>query len=121
LGTGTPRAAASGLGVLCLLIPLGARLVRSARTSADRATVERQFQTMYVLGLLGVALYFVQSDVPALLGRKALETNYPKLAVACGAVWPVLWAAAVFAIVPMELAYAPMARAPRVEHLRVRA
>ncbi|HEX2659064.1 MAG TPA: Gldg family protein, partial [Polyangia bacterium] len=121
LGTGTGRTAASGLGVLFLLVPLFARLVRSARTSADRAIVERQFQSMYVLGLLAIALYFVQSDVPALLGRKALESNYPKLATALGAVWPALWAAAVFALIPMELAYAPMVRAPRVEHQRVRA
>jgi hypothetical protein len=121
IGTGTGRAGASGLGVLCLLGALVARLARAARTTPDRATVERQFQFMYVLGLLSIALYFVQSDVPALRGGKALEVTSPKLATALGAVWPAVWAAALLAIIPMEVAYAQMARAPRVEHLRVRA
>lgn len=121
IGTGTARAGASGLGVLFLLIALVARLARAIRATPDRAAVERQFQFMYVLGLLAVALYFVQSDVPALRGGKALEITSPKLATALGAVWPAIWAAAVLAIVPMEVAYAQMARAPRVEHLRVRA
>jgi hypothetical protein len=76
---------------------------------------------MYALGLLAVALYFVQSDVPALRGGKLLEATWPKLATALGAIWPVLWCAAAFAILPMELAYAPMSRAPLVEIGRVRA
>jgi len=121
IGTGGSRAAASGLGVLLLLVALVARLVRGARTTADRAIVERKFQAMYALGLLAVALYFVQSDVPALRGGKPLEATSPKLATALAALWPAVWATAMFAIVPMELAYAQLARAARVEHLRVRA
>ena len=121
IGTGSSRAVASGLGVLLLLVALLARLVRGARTTPDRAIVERKFQAMYALGLLAVALYFVQSDVPALRGGKPLDATYPKLATALAALWPAVWAAAMFAIVPMELAYAQLARAARVEHLRVRA
>lgn len=121
VGTGTSRAAASILGVLCLLVAMGARLVRGAGATPDRRAVERQFQSMYVLGLLAVALYFAQSDVPALRGGKALDVTSPKLATVLAALWPVLWATAAFAILPMELAYAPMRRAPRVEQGRVRA
>lgn len=121
IGTGSSRAVASGLGVLLLLVALVARLVRGGRASPDRATVERKFQAMYALGLLAVALYFVQSDVPGLRGGKPLDATYPKLATALAALWPAVWAAAVFAILPMELSYAQMARAARVEHLRVRA
>ncbi len=55
----------------------GAR--RGARSSRQ---VEQKFQAMYALGLLAVALYFVQSDVPALRGGKALEATSPKLATA---------------------------------------
>ena len=121
IGTGSSRAAASGLGVLLLVVALVARLARSGRATPGRAAVERKFQAMYALGLLAVALYFVQSDVPALRGGKPLDATYPKLATALAALWPAVWAAAMFAVVPMELAYAEMARAARVEHLRVRA
>jgi len=121
IGTGASRAGASGVGVLLLLVALVARLVRGARTTPDRAAVERKFQAMYALGLLAVALYFVQSDVPALRGGKPLDATYPKLATALAALWPAVWATAMFAIVPMELAYSQLVRAARVEHLRVRA
>jgi hypothetical protein len=121
IGTGKPRAFASGLGIACLLVAMVARMVRGGRTSPDRRAVERYIQSMYALGLLSVALYFVQSDVPALRGGKLLEATWPKLATGLAAVWPALWCAATFAILPMELAYAPMSRAPRVELGRVRA
>jgi len=121
VGSGKPRAVLSVLGVVCLLVAMVARVVRSGKSQPDRRTVERSFQSMYALGLLAVALYFVQSDVPALRGGKLLEATWPKLATALAAVWPAVWCAALFAILPMELAYAPMSRAPRVELGRVRA
>ncbi|MES1157873.1 MAG: DUF4350 domain-containing protein [Haliangium ochraceum] len=121
MATGKPRLVLSVLGVVCLLGAMIARLVRSAKATPDRRAVERYIQSMYALGLLAVALYFVQSDVPALRGGKLLETTWPKLATALAAIWPAVWCAAMFAILPMELAYAPMARAPRVELGRVRA
>ena len=121
IGTGTARGVATGLGVVALLTALIARVVRGSRATPDRAAVERRFTAMYGLGLLALVLYFVQSDVPALAGGSALEAKWPKLATILAAVWPAVWAAAVFAIVPMELAYAPMERASRIEQLRVRA
>jgi hypothetical protein len=121
LGSEKPRAVASILGVGLLLLAMIARVVRAGKSAPDRRAVEQQLQSMYALGLLAVALYFVQSDVPALRGGKLLEATWPKLAIALGAVWPVLWCAAAFAILPMELAYAPMSRAPIVEIGRVRA
>jgi ABC-type uncharacterized transport system len=121
IGNGTGRVAATVLGVLALLVALTARIVRGARVARDRAAVEKRFTTMYGLGLVAVGLYFLQSDLPTLRGGTALEVTWPRLATVIGAVWPTLWAAALFAILPMELAYAPMARAPQVEDLRVRA
>jgi uncharacterized membrane protein len=121
LGTGKSRTIASTAGVVLLLVAMFARVVRAGRVAPDRRAVERYFQSMYALGLLAIALYFVQSDVPALRGGKLLEASWPKLATALAAIWPILWCAAIFAIVPMELAYAPMTRAPRVELGRIRA
>jgi hypothetical protein len=121
IGAGKPRAVASILGIACVLLAMSARAVRGGRAAPDRRAAERYIQSMYALGLLAVAIYFSQSDVPALRGGKLLEATWPKLATVLGALWPVLWCAAVFAILPMELAYAPMSRAPRVELGRVRA
>jgi ABC-type uncharacterized transport system len=121
LGNGRSRAIASIVGIACLLLAMIARMVRGGRATPDRRAVERYIQSMYALGLLAVALYFVQSDVPALRGGKLLETTWPKLATALGALWPAVWCASAFAILAMELAYAPMLRAPRVELRRIRA
>ena len=121
VGTGKPRAVVSIVGVGLLLIAMLARAVRGGRAAPDRRAAERYIQSMYALGLLAVALYFVQSDVPALRGGKALEATWPKLATVLGAIWPAAWCAAAFAVLAMELAYAPMSRAPRVELGRVRA
>jgi ABC-type uncharacterized transport system len=121
IGAGKPRAVASIVGVACVLLAMLARAVRGGRAAPDRRAAERYIQSMYALGLLAVAIYFAQSDVPALRGGKLLEATWPRLATVLGALWPVLWCAAVFAILPMELAYAPMSRAPRVELGRVRA
>ncbi|MBC8131875.1 MAG: hypothetical protein H7X95_02765, partial [Deltaproteobacteria bacterium] len=121
LATGKARAVVSILGLALLVLAMVARVVRGTRTAPDRRAVERYIQSMYALGLLAVALYFVQSDVPALRGGKLLEVSWPKLATVVGTLWPVLWCCATFAILPMELAYAPMSRAPRVEIGRIRA
>lgn len=121
IGAGKPRAVVSILGIVCMLVAMLARVVRSGRATPDRRSVEGTIQAMYALGLLSVALYFVQSDVPALRGAKALAASWPRLATVLGAIWPAMWCAAAFAIVGMELAYAPMSRAPRVEIGRVRA
>jgi len=121
LGAGKPRAVLSIAGGALLLLAMLARIVRSSKSSPDRKSVERSIQSMYALGLLAVAAYFIQSDVPALRGGTNLEATFPKLAVVLAALWPVAWCAAIFAIIPMELAYAPMKRAPKLELGRIRA
>jgi hypothetical protein len=121
LAAGTPRLACSVLGLALLIVAIVARAVRSARVADDRKTVERSIQTMYVVGLVAIIAYFVQSDLPTVLGGSALETRSPRVAVVLAALWPVVWSVAAFAILPMELAYAPMKRATRVETGRIRA
>jgi uncharacterized membrane protein len=121
IAAGAARLVASAAGLLLLFAAIVARAVRSGRTAPDRQAVERSIQTMYVVGLVAVIAYFVQSDLPTLRGGTSLDTRFPKLAVALAALWPVVWCVAAFAILPMELAYAPMQRAPRIETGRVRA
>src|SRR5262249_3720357 len=48
-------------------------------------------------------------------GGHLLETNWPKLATILAALWPGAWAAAAFPVALVELSYAQMAKAPRLE------
>jgi hypothetical protein len=121
IGTGTARGVTTGLGLALVLAAIVIRALRTRAGGADRRTAERSLLGLYALGLLAVVLYFVQSDVPALLlGAKPLEHGSPKLATALAALWPALWIVAAWPILLGELAYASMARAPRVELGRLR-
>ena len=120
IGTGSSRAGATILGVVLVLAAMVVRMVRAGKASPDRRRVERTLLGLYALGLLAILLYFVQSDVPTLRGGKPLEHGYPKLATALGALWPALWLAAAWPIALVELAYANVSRAPRLEVGRIR-
>ena len=120
IGTGKPRLIATVLGLVLVLAAMAVRMMRAGKAPADRRQVERTLLGLYVLGLLSVLVYFVQSDVPTLRGGKPLEHSWPKLATVLGAIWPVLWIAAAWPIALVELAYANMARAPHLEVRRIR-
>jgi hypothetical protein len=120
IGVGSGRAVATGLGLLLVLAAIAARGLRAQSAPADRREVEKILLGLYALGLLAVVLYFVQSDVPTLRGGKPLEHGYPKLAVALAALWPAVFLAAAWPIALVELSYATMARAPRLEVARIR-
>jgi hypothetical protein len=51
---------------------------------------------------------------------KTLEHGWPRLATALAALWPALWLAAAWPIALIEMAYAQVARAPKVEVGRIR-
>ncbi|MGA9523231.1 MAG: Gldg family protein [Myxococcaceae bacterium] len=109
IGTGTARTVLTGLGVAAAVVSTGVRGLRVVRSSGDRRRVERTLLGFAVLGLVALALYFVQS-----------ESTSPKLAAALGALWPVVMALAVIPSFLAELAFSSMARAPEVELGRVR-
>jgi hypothetical protein len=120
IGAGGGRAVAT-IGGLCLV--LAAMVVRFGRArgaAPDRRQVEQRLLGLYGLGLLAVALYFVQSDLPTLWKGKALELSWPRLATVLAALWPAIWAAAAWPIALVEVAYAQVARAPRIELGRIR-
>jgi hypothetical protein len=120
IGTGKPRLVATLAGLVLVLAAMAVRMMRAGKTPADRREVERTLLGLYALGLLSVLVYFVQSDVPTLRGGKPLEHSWPKLATALGALWPALWIVAGWPIALVELSYANMARAPRLEVRRIR-
>jgi len=120
IGSGGSRIVATILGLLLALAAVLARVLRARQAPADRQRVELLLTRLYCLGLLAVALYFVQSDLPTMRGGKLLEVKYPYLATALGAMWPAVWAAAAFPIALIEMALAQMAKAPRLESGRIR-
>jgi hypothetical protein len=120
IATGGSRGVATVAGLLCVLGAMAARLVRAREAAPDRQRVERTLLGLYAVGLVAVVLYFFQSDLPTLRGHHALERSWPKLANDLGTLWPAIWAAAAFPIAFVEMAYAQMAKAPRLEEGRVR-
>jgi O-antigen/teichoic acid export membrane protein len=121
IGAGTSRGVATILGLVMVFAAMGVRAARARSAAPDRAQVERTLLGFYALGLGAVVLYFVQSDLPTVLwAGKPLEHGWPRLATVLGALWPPIWLAAASPIALIELAYAQVARAPRIEVGRVR-
>jgi hypothetical protein len=119
IGAGNARGLCTVLGLVSVLAAMAARFVRAGKAAPDRQRVERILLGLYGLGLFAVLLYFVQSDLPALRGGRPLEHNWPKLATALAALWPAIWAVAAWPIGLVEMAYAQMAKAPRLETGRI--
>ncbi len=120
---GTARLVASGLGALLVVLAAALRWRRvpaPGKEEAQRRDVERLLLGLHGLSALGLACYFLQSDAFARVAGQALEVGSPRLAGALGALWPAVVAASVFPTLLVELAYAAMARAPRLEVDRVR-
>jgi hypothetical protein len=120
IGAGRARTVLTTLGFLVVLAAMAARFVRSRQTTPDRAYVERTLLGLYALGLAAVLLYVVQSDLWAAAFGKPLEKNWPRLSTALAALWPAVWLVAAWPILLVEMAYAQIARAPRLELGRIR-
>ncbi|HVZ74201.1 MAG TPA: Gldg family protein [Polyangia bacterium] len=122
-GAATSRSVCLVLGFLAIVGAMLGRLgrLRAFRaTSPDRADAEKLILRLYGAGVLAVILYCIQSDLPTLRGHLPLEHGSPKLATTLGALWPALWIAAAWPVALVELAYAQLAKAPRIETGRIR-
>jgi hypothetical protein len=117
IGSGTAtRFVADGAGLLLVAVAMVVRARRAAGAGEDRRVAERMLLRLYLMGLAAVVAYAIQSDLPTLReGGHLLETSSPKLATVLGALWPALWAAAAIPVALVEMAYAQMAKAPRLE------
>ncbi len=118
--SGNPRMV-TGLGAVMVVIALVLRVLRLKAAKGAERTIERRVLDTYLLGVLGLLLYFVQSDLAQFLfGGKAMEHGWPRLATVFGALWPALIAASLLPMLLVEMAYASVARAERLEAGRVR-
>lgn len=122
---GTPQTARlvlDGAGAAAILWALAARTANWLRAEAERRSVEGRILASYAVGAVSLLLYALQADPlwkkhQALLGlEKALAE---RIRVALGVLWPVVWASAILPLLFMEVSYASMARAPRIEKRRV--
>jgi hypothetical protein len=122
VGSGAPgsRSFAVLLGLGMIIGSMVARILRARNAATDRQMAERLLLRLYGLGLLAVTLYFVQSDLPTLRGARPLEHSWPRLATALSALWPAVWIAAAWPIALCEMAYAQIAKAPRLETGRIK-
>lgn len=121
MAAGRWRTILSGLGVLLVVAALALRALRVAGASGDTRWVERRALDGMALVAAAVLLYFVQSDAFSFaFGGKAMPAAWPRLAVAAAVLWPALWLAGSLSLLLVELSYASMQRAPRLETGRVR-
>ncbi|NTX04806.1 Gldg family protein [Myxococcus sp. CA040A] len=120
LGVGTGRAAFSGLGAVAAVGAVIWRFARSRGTGADRRTVDVWVLGLYGLGLLALALYFLQSDVGTALFGGPLSQKAPKLAVMLAALFPALLTCCLVPLALVETAAQAMTRAPVLETGRAR-
>lgn len=120
IGSGTSRTIATSLGLLLVLGAMVTRFVRAGKASPDRRKLEQTLLALYALGLGAVVLYGMQSDLWASAFGTSLERNWPKLSTVLSVLWPVVWIAAAWPILLVELSHAEMARAPRLELNRIR-
>jgi hypothetical protein len=119
-GGGASRAVLTLGGLALVAAAMLTRARRASQATAERRQAERLLLGLYGLGLFAVALYFAQSDLPTLRGGLPLEHSSPKLATVLSALWPAVWIAAAWPIALIEMAYAQMTKAPRLEMGRLK-
>lgn len=120
LGVGTGRTVLSWAGAAMVVGALAWRLSRLRSAPVDRRVVERWVLGLYGLGLLAVVLYFLQSDVGAVLFGAPLSQGSPRLAVVLAALFPALLVSSLLPLALVETASAAMVRAPVLESGRAR-
>ncbi len=112
---------ASIVGALAVTGGLAWRLRRARTRPPAERPAERSLATLYALGTAALILYFLNSDLLALVGGKTLEQRLPRVAGIITALWPALWLAATLPVVLVELALGSMGRAPLLDQGRTRA
>ena len=120
IGAGGSRTVATVIGLVLVIGAMAVRFMRAGKASTDRRKLEHTLLALYAVGLGAVLLYVIQSDLWASAFKQPLERNWPKLSTVLSALWPVVWVTAAWPILLVELAYAEMARAPRLELGRIR-
>ncbi|QRK13400.1 Gldg family protein [Archangium violaceum] len=116
------RLVLSGSGLTLVGLAVAWRVSRVVRTSGVARVLERWLLGLFLLGGLGLSLYFLQSDAAAFLVPVAsLKRRVPELTGVLRALFPALLVTALFPLALVELAAASMARGPVLVPGRLRA
>lgn len=114
----TLRGVFTGLGAALAVVALLLRLSK-AREAGSAGAIHRTFALLHGLTLVSLLLYFLRSDLFTKLTGASLLSSSPKLAGALGALWPAVLVLSLFPTLLMELAFASMRKAPKLEAGRV--
>ncbi len=120
-GAGLERLVLSGFGLALVVLAGVWRVARVLRTAGDWRVLERWLLGLFLLGGLGLVLYFLQSDAGTSVLGMSLKKQAPRVAVVLAALFPALIASTLLPLALVELAVAAMARGPVLETGRVRA
>lgn len=112
---GHAASTATVLGLVAIAVAIGLGIGQGKGRPAGMI-----LPALYGVGLLALLLYFCRATLPALLGRRPLETSMPRLDGVLGALWPAVLLAGALSVLLVELSYASMARAPLVDARRLR-
>jgi hypothetical protein len=121
LEVGKPSAVMTVLGLLLVVGAFGWRLylARSARPHGRPA--EQWLALLSALGMVALALYFLNSNLTFQLTGHTFEQRWPRLSGMVGALWLALLVAGTLPMLFGELSLATMKRAPVLDLGRVRA
>ncbi|MEW5740232.1 MAG: Gldg family protein [Myxococcota bacterium] len=115
----TGRAVVTSLGVLLVTASFVVRLVWTRQNEGDARRIHRWLASFSGLSLGALVLYAAQSDLYTRAMGASLESGSPKLAGVLAALWPAVLVTALAPTLLMELSFASMARAPKLEAGRV--
>jgi hypothetical protein len=111
------RGVLSGAGLALVVGALAARVVWRRGPHGE---VHALLAWLHAATLGALVLYGLQSDLFTRLTGASLESSSPRLAGAFAVLWPALLACALVPTLLVELSFAAMARAPRLEDGRLR-
>jgi hypothetical protein len=107
-------------GVLFTVAGFALRLRESQVGPVQARPAERWLTWLSGLGLLAIALYFLNSNLTFQLTGHTFEQRFPRLSGMVAALWPALLFCTALPILFGELSLATMKRAPILDLLRVR-
>jgi hypothetical protein len=120
LGVGVARGVVTGLGVALSVAAFGVRLGRINIADPARRSVEQLLAGLAAVGLAGLLIYFLQSDLGRWVGLGRASDRSAWLTPLVSALYPLLIAASLIPLWLAEVAYSAVALAPRIEARRIR-
>ena len=110
----------TGGGLLLVVLALVFRVMKAYGAAPTVKPVHRTFVWLHALAVLALTLYFFQSDLFTKLTETSLATSSPKLAGVFGVLWPAALLLSLLPTLTMELSFASMAKAPKLEDGRIK-